>query len=43
MAFMILTEEQLLKYLQCPINLAIRIMCHVAEVKYACFTKYTES
>lgn len=39
-AFMLLNEEQLLLRLRCTINLAIRIMCHVAEVKYVCLTKY---
>ncbi|XP_029341210.1 scm-like with four MBT domains protein 1 [Acyrthosiphon pisum] len=34
LAFMLLNEEQLLKWLRCTINLAIRILCHVAEVKY---------
>eukprot|EP00102_Acyrthosiphon_pisum_P026276 XP_016663486.1 PREDICTED: scm-like with four MBT domains protein 1 [Acyrthosiphon pisum] len=39
-AFMLLNEEQLLVRLQCTINLTIRILCHVAEVKYVCLTKY---
>ncbi|XP_029342125.1 scm-like with four MBT domains protein 1 isoform X2 [Acyrthosiphon pisum] len=39
-AFMLLNEEQLLLRLRCTINLAIRILCHVAEVKYVCLTKY---
>ncbi|KAL4104178.1 hypothetical protein QTP88_019487 [Uroleucon formosanum] len=39
-AFMLLNEEQLLLRLRCTINLAIRIMCHVAEVKYVYLTKY---
>ncbi|XP_022172526.1 scm-like with four MBT domains protein 1 isoform X2 [Myzus persicae] len=39
-AFMLLNEEQLLKYLSVSINLAIRIMCHVAEAKLICLTKY---
>lgn len=37
---MILNEEQLLLQIRCSINLAIRIMCHVAEVKYVCLTTY---
>lgn len=37
---MLLNEEQLLRYLRVSINLAIRIMCHIAEVKYIFLTEY---
>ncbi|XP_022180429.1 scm-like with four MBT domains protein 1 [Myzus persicae] len=39
-AFMMLNEEQLLLRLRCTINLAIRVLCHIAEVKYVCLTEY---
>ncbi|XP_050436078.1 uncharacterized protein LOC126842903 [Adelges cooleyi] len=39
-AFMLLNEEQLLKRIQCSINLALRIMCHVAEAKFVLLKEY---
>ncbi|VVC28864.1 SLED domain,Mbt repeat [Cinara cedri] len=39
-AFMLLNEEQLVYRLKYSINLAIRVMCHVAHVKHIFLTKY---
>ncbi|VVC29794.1 SLED domain,Zinc finger, C2CH-type,Sterile alpha motif/pointed domain,Mbt repeat [Cinara cedri] len=41
-AFMLLNEEQLVFRLKYTINLAIRVMCHVAYVKHIFLTKYTD-
>ena len=38
---MLLNDELLLKYLGCSIDLAIRVMCHVVEVKTAFIENYS--
>lgn len=37
---MLINVEHLIKHLNCSINTAIRVMCHIVEVKLFFLTKY---